>query len=420
MRNIWLVPAVLLLPCVLAFCKESDGEGVETSFAAQTSDAAAPAAPDPADEDVVAYAELCKRELGITQPLPAMSCLAGTEVPITIDGQPVTQANYASLSDKGCDNPQWLTQSCHNYDFVQRIDVGNPDVEAILNCRQKYFTNAQDKTARASAVADAPADEKVDKYKLLAEFNDLGFILRNKKTGKSCFFTIFGNSYNGAWLPGPDATTLPPKATVAAALQTAPPEGYPEASWYRDARATYFTPRATSGGGCVRCHDLGAFKHSPFIDQVDIVPTTRSKTTPYLLVGNVFQQAFRDNQMTDVTTEPVDGASQKCTQCHRLAAGGASCSTFVDWATGHDPSPHTDSSKRYPAAAWMPLDHEESSAESYDAAFGKHIARMKCCCAKPNARGCKTRTYGPTSADVGGTALPEWRAADPAAADSCL
>jgi hypothetical protein len=415
---------IVLFPALLAFCKEVDtAEEIERGDQAQTADAAPPAPPDP-DEDVVAYAELCKAELGITQPLPAMSCLAGTEVPITIDGQPLTEENYATVQEKGCDKPQWLSSACHNYDFVQRIDVGNPDVDAILNCRQKYFTNALGKDARRSAVEAAPSAEKIDKYKLYTEFNDLGFILRNKKTGKSCFFTIFGQTFNGAWLAPPDQKRLPPASNVLSALEARPPAGYPEESWYRDARATYLTPRSTSNGGCIGCHDLGAFKHSPFIDQVGIVPTSNSKTAPYLLVGKVFQEAFRSRGLIDVTSEPVEGSPQRCTGCHRMTAGGNTCNHFLPWATGNDGAPRHESARKYPDAAWMPLGHGMQSAEEYEAKFGKHIAAMKCCCEKPNAKGCKTRRFGPTTEEIGevapGRALPDYKPAAADAVESCL
>jgi hypothetical protein len=367
---------------------------------------------------------MCKRELGI-ESLPAMSCLAGKEIPITVDGQPLNDINYSQLQQgEGCDNPQWLQSGCHNYDLIQKIDVGNPDVEAILNCRQKYFTNPNDENARKTALSQAPASEKVAAYQNLAEFNDLGLILRNVKTGKSCFFTIFGRHFNGAWLPPPDMTRLPPKEDVRARLETKPPADYPEDSWYRDARTTYLTPRSTANGGCVGCHDLGAFKTSPFVDQVGIVPRNKSKQLPYLLVGNVFQEAFRSRRMIDVTTEPVEGSAQVCTSCHRMASGGASCNQFLDWVTGHDPSPRSASAKTFPKAAWMPMGHTISSAEQYEARYGKHIARMKCCCQKPNAKGCLTREYGPTPRELGtvapGRMLPDFEPAAEDAPESCL
>src|SRR5258708_2341018 len=105
MRRIPVLFLVVSLPALLAYCKEMDPADTAKAESASTDDAGADARgalPIPhTDDDVVAYAELCKRELGITGPLPAMSCLAGTEVPITIDGQSINAQNYASLADKG-------------------------------------------------------------------------------------------------------------------------------------------------------------------------------------------------------------------------------------------------------------------------------------------------------------------------------
>jgi hypothetical protein len=107
-----------------------------------------------------------------------------------------------------------------------------------------------------------------------------------------------------------------------------------------------------------------------------------------------------------------------------MASGGASCNQFLDWVTGHDPSPRSDTAKTFPMAAWMPLGHTATSAEQYEEKYGKHIARMKCCCQKPNAKGCLTREYGPTARDVGtlpaGRLLPDFKRAADDATDSCL
>ena len=94
------------------------------------------------EEDIVSYAALCKQELGITRPLPDMNCLAGEEVPITVNGHKVTEKEFRALAEGrgGCDRSQWLDGKCWTYDFVQRIDVGD-DVEAVLNCRQKLYTS---------------------------------------------------------------------------------------------------------------------------------------------------------------------------------------------------------------------------------------------------------------------------------------
>lgn len=423
-RRLTAVLALAALPLAVAFCKPAAEDDASEGAAAASADAGDLLAR--ADDDVVAYAELCKQELGITQPLPAMNCLDGEEVPITVNGQPLDETNYEAVKNGGgCDKPQWLQSACHNYDHIQRVNVGSPDVEAVLNCRQKYYTTHLNKAQRRAAYEAAPPEKKEEMYRLLYEFDDLGYILRNKRSGKTCFFTIFGRHYFGGYLPPPDMKELPSEETVYAQLpEPKPPTGFPKNEWHRDPKTAYLSPTSTSGGGCVGCHDLGGWKHSPFIDQVDVVPSNRSRQTPYLLVGNVFQQAFRSRSLLQVTTDPINGEGQRCTTCHALTAGGNNCSTFIDWSTGHYTGALSDAGQSWPDKAWMPMDHGVGSAEAFQTQYGKHIDRMKCCCQKPNARGCKTRAFGPTVAEMGmdgGTAsLPEWRNAPADATESCL
>jgi hypothetical protein len=408
-------PGVLIL-LLLAACSEPPGPGARPGLDQ------AERLGDPS-EDVVAYAELCKSELGISGPLPAMSCLQGKEIPITVDGKPLDDEVYARLAaGGGCDRVQWLPEACYNYDLIQKIDLGS-DVEAILNCRQKYWTNPRGPAARALDYQTAAPQEQVEKFKLYAEFNDLGYILRNRTTGKSCYFTIFGQQFYGGWLAPPDQAKLPPQPDVLAQIaDPKPPPEYPTNSWYRDARATYFTAKDTAGGGCVGCHDLGAFKHSPFVDQTGLVP--HNPNIPFLPVGQPFQEAFRSRKLVDVTTDPVGGQPQKCTTCHRLVSGGANCDHIIDWATGHNSPSLSSWGTSFPQAAWMPLGHQLTSADEYNRTWGPHVARIKCCCEKPYARGCLSRPFGPTVEELGevadGQSLAPFQAAPADAADSCL
>ena len=379
-----------------------------------------PTPPDDPD-DVIAYAELCKHELGITGPLPAMSCVAGEEIPITVDGRRLDAPLYERLKEgAGCDRPQWLGGDCHTYALVQRVDV-SADVDAILICRQKYWSSPAGKAARAEQARRARGDDRLDAFRLYAEFNDLGFILRHRGTGKTCFFTIFGRQFFGGWVPPPDLQTLPPEEDVLAAIgDPSPPPAYPTSAWYRGARATYLTPRKTAAGDCVRCHDLGAFKHSPFIDQLDLVPSNGA--APYLVVGDVFQASFREAGLLEVTTEPIDGEPQKCTTCHRMTSGGQTCRSFLEWSTGHYPYAVSTSARRFPAAAWMPpdLDARIDSAGRFSRAWGAHVARMQCCCEKPTARGCLSRPFGPTTDSLPGGGIGDFTPAAQDAPDSCL
>jgi hypothetical protein len=380
------------------------------------------------DEDVVAYAELCKQELGIEKPLPDMNCLAGVEVPITINGQEINEREFRALAEGrgGCDRSQWLNGKCWTYDIVQRVEIDD-DVEAILNCRQKLFTSVLSPEERIAeynqAVArNAPAEELRRLFRLIYEFDDLGLILRNTRSGKSCFFTFFGKlnfekpdrsySFYGGWIPAPDRETVASREEIHRRLpEPKPPEGYPERMWNRGPRGAlsgrpnmFFTPKATAEGQCVSCHAHGAFKHSPFIDQafahgVRVVPAN-DRDLPYLVVGRPFQESFRATQVMEIDTEPVFGESQACTACHRLTKGGEGAVKRLDWATGEEIPQPSYVARRFPFQAWMPFEHGIESKEEYHRDLGPMIEAIRCCEKTPNAIGCRFRPIGPTEADV--------------------
>jgi len=386
---------------------------------------------DPAarvEEDVVAYAELCKQELGIEEPLPDMSCLAGVEVPITINGQEVNERDFRALAEGrgGCDRSQWLDGKCWTYDLVQRVEI-NDEVEAVLNCRQKLFTSVlspeERKLEYTKAVErNAPPEEILRLWRLIFEFDDLGFILRNRRSGKTCFFTFFGKldferpgrsyAFYGGWIPAPDQETLASRDEIFRGLpEPKPPEGYPERMWNRGPRGAlggranmFFNPKATAEGQCVSCHAHGAFKHSPFIDQafvdgVRVVPSN-DRDVPYLPVGRPFQDSFRKAQIKEIDTEPVFGEAQTCTACHGLTTGGEGASKRLYWAIGEEIPQPSYVARRFPFQAWMPLEHGLESKDHYHRDLGPMIEAIRCCEKTPTAVGCRFRPIGPTEADV--------------------
>ncbi len=380
------------------------------------------------EEDIVAYAELCKRELGIVEPLPEMNCLAGVEVPITVNGQKVTEKEFRALAEGrgGCDRAQWLDGKCWTYDFVQRIEIGE-DVEAVLNCRQKLFTSILSPEERMreyeeAVERNAPREESLRLWRLIFEFDDLGLILRNRRSGKTCYFTFFGKldfekpdrsyAYYGGWIPAPDRELVASREEIFRRLpEPKPPDDYPERMWNRGPRGApgprnnmFFTPKATAEGQCVSCHDHGAFKHSPFIDQVfldgDRVVPANDREVPYLPVGRPFQETFRKARVMEIDTEPVAGEIQSCTTCHRVTTGGEGAVKRRDWAVGHDVPQPSYVASRFPRKAWMPLEHGIDSEDEYHRDLGPMIEALRCCEKTPNAVGCLSRSIGPTEADV--------------------
>lgn len=379
---------------------------------------------DELDNDLTAYAEQCKAELGITAPLPDLNCLNGVEVPITVNGDSVNAALFEELKThrQGCDRAQWLDGECWNYDLIQRVEIpSNQNVEGVLNCRQKTFNNHLSPKERIAAYTEAvskklPPSELNRLFSLIYEFDDLGLILRNRNSGKTCFFTFFGSfekgrTYYGGWIPAPDRRSIPSKKDVFANLLPSPkpPESYPSIMWNRgpkgtaDMRNMFFSPKQTAAGNCVVCHNQGAFKHSPFImqahDAKGLIVPNNPPNLPYLLVGPAFQQSFREAQHREVTTSDIDGEPQVCTSCHRMATGSQ---LRFEWSVGNSVPHPSKFSATFPGRAWMPEDHGNLTGEAYAKSHQKHINAMRCCIQHPMANGCLSRAFGPTIMEIGG------------------
>jgi hypothetical protein len=257
---------------------------------------------------------------------------------------------------------------------------------------------------------------------LIFEFDDLGLILRNRRSGKTCYFTFFGKldfekpdrsyAYYGGWIPAPDRGMVLSREEIFRRLpEPKPPAEYPERMWNRGPRGApgglnnmFFTPKATAEGQCVSCHDHGAFKHSPFIDQVFVdgerVVPANDRDVPYLPVGRPFQETFRKARVMEIDTEPVGDVGQACTSCHRVTIGGEGATKRLDWAIGHEVPQPSYTASRFPHQAWMPFEHGIRSEDEFHRDVGPMIKALRCCEKTPNAVGCRSRSIGPTEAEV--------------------
>lgn len=361
------------------------------------------------DYDVYQYVKECKAELGITQPLPLLSCLDGKQVPIYVDKQEINQDNWNLLSKaKKCDNPHWLggDHGCWTYSHFQVLNLENDNV-MVLNCRQKgnqldkdWFRKTKtnlgmNQDQRKRRYERAATAEKKEFYYLYNTFNDLGIILRNTKSGKSCYLTQYGDAVVG-FLPPLDAP-LPPKLEFLAKFkpdQARPPQDFPEQLWYRDANQAFKSPQFTAAAGCVSCHNAHGFKYSPYINSKQGLPDIRAMAKlPFLAVGKPFKDFFYERQFLQVTTEPIDGVNQLCSQCHNMTTSGT-CGYIIESATNHPNATLSSWMTTSSRNNWMPPIHVDL------ALYKKHIAAMKCCCENPHAQGCQTRKFGPTLADL--------------------
>lgn len=348
------------------------------------------------DHDVSAYAELCKRELGLAPTvLKPWNCLEGAEVPITIDGKALDASLHSELvaGRTGCDRPSWLgDEPCATYSFIQRRDL-QPGVVAFLLCRSRQYSTHESLAERRERYRRSTS---LEDFRHLYEFDSLGLIWANLQTGKTCFFDYVGKVYGG-YISSPDDLRRPNFANLP---EPRPPadaeEGKPLAKlWQKNARDTWRPPREVARhDGCVRCHDIGPFKSSPYVQQVFEVPRLAADV-PYLVVGAPFERWKKAYRLAALNTTAIAGEAQVCTRCHRMGAM-ESCWNNLDYAVGTRlPGPLSATAKQFKNQMWMPpLPKDWQDLKDADLAplwhqrYGAHIKKMRCCCRNPQAKGC--------------------------------
>ncbi len=352
-------------------------------------------------ENVSLYAEQCKSELGLpAKPLAPWNCLDGTEIPVSVGGSRLDSNNFDSVSKRkvGCDTPAWLgDEPCANYAFIQQRALSD-DVDAVLLCRSRHFYSYKDKAER---LADYETNQTADNFNLLYAFESLGMIWTNKKTGKTCFFDYVGKVYGG-YVPSPDDTKV---ATLEDLPSPKPPaemqvSGVSELIWQKSGERTWRRPiDVVNHDNCIRCHDTGAFKSSPWVEQAIKLPGN-SKEVPFLVVGKVFEKWKAKFPVRAIDTLPVKNAKgelepQACTSCHRIGSL-ATCELHIDYSIGTKSSGIvSDLGKTFYHAVWMPPvsnpannKTESELRDEWQAKYSQHIDRLKCCCSKPHAKGC--------------------------------
>lgn len=358
-----------------------------------------------ANEDVVGYARYCKQELEIPPEILApWNCMEGLEVPITVDGKPLDEKNYQEMIEgkNGCDKPSWLGEEpCSNYAFVQQREIA-PNVKGFLLCRMRAFTSHKD---RATRLADYKATPDFQNFMNYYVFDSLGLIWTNTQSGKTCYFDFVGKTYGG-YVPSPEDDRL---SEWDALPDPKPPQEIGpgterEFLWKRNARAVWKTPAEVGErDNCIRCHDTGPFKSSPWIRQVMDVPHN-DPNTPYLIVGKALSSWKERFPVRSISTTPVDNNGveepQICTSCHRIG-NLATCNEQLLYATGHEaPSKLSKTGDLFATKAWMPPPRADwagkSDAELKEAwgqAYDKHVKKLLCCCENPTFIGCLSQDF---------------------------
>lgn len=228
------------------------------------------------------YYNLCLQELEINQ-IPAFDCRDG--IPIRTDrfGQECEVKPLLIGDGSGCGAGSWLG----------KLDVGNPDVEAIYICR-KYQKGVDNGTI---SINDN-------------NYSDIAMIAHNMESGKTCFF----QSPNGSGYSQPG--TMPS----------------PQVSHYTNVspqKQAWLYPAQTSGGNCASCHKSDAFLVTPYVlrafTQLDLL-RHRTPKGPYVIVGNPdFGYEWTNFGSFDVEQE--EGCAGAC---HYLPEQGDAQSPYTD------------------------------------------------------------------------------------------
>ena len=314
-----------------------------------------------------AYARACQIELG---QIPTPNCFVdGRVVPLSYTQHGQLHENFVPETEKyKCDRPILLGTGKDNGQCIPWVRAGSYVGDAVGGDEPSQWAFV----CRRYKVR--PEDSPI--------FDDVNMIGYNPNTGATCFFNSWikqskvadeGN-LNKSIIPNP---TSPQGIKF---WMPATPYQYPSAGFdffIGNGRNSQVT-QSVSFVGCVRCHDSDPFIHSPFIDQVGVVPS--HPNGPYYAVYFADQTHWQKNfGRTDDgvdtngwgLTHLVDPGIGACTECHRIGQNHT-CQRFAAESIGAvanrfltDESPHKK---------WMPEGYEPGPEEV------EAVKRIYFCC----------------------------------------
>ena len=313
-------------------------------------------------ETLFEYGRQCAEQ--VTE-IPAFSCMAGQEIPITVAGQPVP----ADTAPPRCDRPSLL-----------------PQPDAVSQCvpGSRALVLRDDKTAQISAICR----KQVARPAGSTLFDEINVVSHSLKNGKTCWFTAKApaplkpaGGIDGRWVPSPSTLTLkaqPPSPDGMAALP---------------ADKVWQTPHqvANSKPACVSCHDSGPFMVSPYIAQTTQLPGDPFGFYEPKAIGADFKKAWATLHAFGITTR-----GNTCTACHRMGNMN-SCNVAMQQSTGNAVQEGGNAwSKRFPQSHWMSPGNLHSQAQ-WDEQFSESLKKLASCCADPKGAGCRVVEYGAKS-----------------------
>ena len=306
-------------------------------------------------ETLYEYGRQCAEQIS---EIPAFNCMAGEEIPITIDGKAVPP----QPAPPRCDRPSLLPQH----------DAGSQG-QCVPGSRALVLRD--DKTAQISAVCR----KQVARPAGSPLFDEINVISHSVKDGKTCWFTAKAKAplSEGA---GIDGRAVPSPSTLARLVPGA------DKVWLSPYEVAFKQP------ACIGCHDSGPFMYSPYIAQTTMLPGDPFGYYQPKAIGEDFKRAWAKLNAFGITTR-----GNTCTACHRMGNMN-SCQVAMKQSTANAPQEGGDDwSKKFPQSHWMSPGNLHSKAQ-WDEQFSDSLKKLAACCDNPQGAGCRVVEYGPQRA----------------------
>ncbi|HEY8879245.1 MAG TPA: hypothetical protein VIN03_16875 [Roseateles sp.] len=300
-------------------------------------------------ETLFEYGRQCAEQ--ITE-IPAFSCMAGEEIPITVDGKPVP----ADTAPPRCDRPSLLPQA---------------DAQSQCVPGSRALVLRDDATAQVSAVCR----KQVARPAGSPLFDEINVISHSLKNGKTCWFTAKAKAPLSP-TTGIDGRAVPSPSSLKRPAVPA------DKVWQTPHQVAHSQP------ACVNCHDSGPFMYSPYIAQTTQLPGDPFGFYEPKAIGEDFKKAWAKLHAFGITTR-----GNTCTACHRMGNMN-SCQVAMKQSTGNAPQEGGDEwSKKFPQSHWMSPGNLHSKAQ-WDEQFSESLKKLAACCENPQGAGCRVVEYG--------------------------
>lgn len=300
-------------------------------------------------ETLFEYGRQCAEQIA---EIPAFSCMAGEEIPITIDGQRVP----ADTAPPRCDRPSLLPQA---------------DAQSQCVPGSRALVLRDDKSAQISAICRKQLARPAGSH----WFDEINVISHSLKNGKTCWFTAKAKAPLSAD-KGIDGRAVPSPSTLKRPAVPA------DRVWQTPHQVAWSQP------ACVNCHDSGPFMYSPYIAQTTQLPGDPFGFYEPKAIGEDFKRAWAKLHAFGITTR-----GNTCTACHRMGNMN-SCQVAMKQSTGQAPQEGGDEwSTKFPQSHWMSPGNLHSQAQ-WNEQFADSLKKLAACCENPQGAGCRVVEYG--------------------------